>query len=158
MPSAKTPLTFVVVPRGYRIEDAAIYMCLTPFFIEEEIRAGRLPALHLCRHYTILKEDMDAYLDAAKAAWQHFPARNQSSAGSGSAAFLFLAVLPQHAFGERYWLEERIMEMSEMKIKAKELQATMTNYDLCFQLILVQVQMTKIRERLDALEPKAKAA
>jgi excisionase family DNA binding protein len=66
VPAAGPSLKFIVEPRGFRIEDAAMYMGLTPFFIEEEIRAGRLPALHRCRHYTILKEDMDAYLDAAK--------------------------------------------------------------------------------------------
>lgn len=57
---------FVVEPRGYRIKDAATYMGLTPWFIEEEIRADRLPALQLCRHYTVLREDMDTYLDQAK--------------------------------------------------------------------------------------------
>ncbi len=65
VPAVGSP-AFVVSPRGFRIEEAAMYMGLTPFFIEEEIRAGRLPALHLCRHYTILREDMDSYLDAAK--------------------------------------------------------------------------------------------
>jgi len=55
-----------VTPRGFRIPEAAIYMGVSPWFVEQEIRAGRLPALKLCRHYTLLKEDLDAYLDEAK--------------------------------------------------------------------------------------------
>jgi excisionase family DNA binding protein len=41
-------------------------MGVSPWFIEREIRAGKLPALKLWRHYTVLKEDLDAYLDYAK--------------------------------------------------------------------------------------------
>jgi excisionase family DNA binding protein len=55
-----------VSPRGLRIAEAAVYMGVSPWFVEQEIRAGRLPALKLCRHYTLLKEDLDAYLDDAK--------------------------------------------------------------------------------------------
>ena len=55
-----------VTPRGFRIAEAAAYMGVSPWFLEQEIRAGRLPALKLCRHYTLLKEDLDAYLDKAK--------------------------------------------------------------------------------------------
>lgn len=54
--------------RGYRIAEAAVYMGVTPWFVEVEIRAGRLRALKVCRHYTILKEDMDTFLDAQWAA------------------------------------------------------------------------------------------
>ena len=54
--------------RGYRISEAAVYMGLSPWFIEEKIRAKELPALRLCRHYTILKEDMDAFLDVHRKA------------------------------------------------------------------------------------------
>ena len=50
-------------PRGYRIEEAAKYMGVTPWFIELKIRSGKLPALKLCRHYTVLREDMDVFLD-----------------------------------------------------------------------------------------------
>jgi excisionase family DNA binding protein len=49
--------------RGYRIVEAAEYMGVTPWFVEVKIRSGELPALKLCRHYTILKQDMDAFLD-----------------------------------------------------------------------------------------------
>jgi excisionase family DNA binding protein len=50
--------------RGYRIAEAAIYMGVSPWFVEEKIRSGELPALKLCRHYTVLREDMDNFLDA----------------------------------------------------------------------------------------------
>jgi excisionase family DNA binding protein len=53
-------------PRGFRIAEAAVYMGVSPWFVEQEIRAGRLPALKLCRHYSLHKEDLDAYLDDAK--------------------------------------------------------------------------------------------
>ena len=53
--------------RGYRILDAATYMGLSPWYVELKIRSGELPALKLCRHYTILKEDMDAFLDSQRA-------------------------------------------------------------------------------------------
>jgi excisionase family DNA binding protein len=54
--------------RGYRIAEAAAYMGVTPWFVELKIRSGELRALRMCRHYTILKEDMDAFLDAQWAA------------------------------------------------------------------------------------------
>jgi len=53
----------VLPPRGLRILDAAHYMGVTPWYVEEIIRWGELPALKLCRHYTILREDLDAFLD-----------------------------------------------------------------------------------------------
>ena len=53
----------VLAPRGLRIVDAANYMGLTPWYVEELVRSGELPALMLCRHYTILREDADAFLD-----------------------------------------------------------------------------------------------
>ena len=52
--------------RGYRIAEAAHYMGVSPWFVELKIRSGELPALKLCRHHTILKEDMDAFLDAER--------------------------------------------------------------------------------------------
>lgn len=54
--------------RGYRIAEAAHYMGVSPWFVELKIRSGELPALRLCRHYTVLKEDMDTFLDKARAA------------------------------------------------------------------------------------------
>jgi len=54
--------------RGYRIAEAARYMGVTPWFVELKIRSGELPALRLCRHYTVLKEDMDAFLNNERAA------------------------------------------------------------------------------------------
>ena len=43
-------------------------MGVTPWFVEVKIRSGELPALKLCRHYTILKQDMDAFLDRHRSA------------------------------------------------------------------------------------------
>ena len=57
-----------VQPRGFRIKEAAIYMGLSPWTVEVLIRSKKLPALKLCRHYTVLKEDMDAFLDSERAA------------------------------------------------------------------------------------------
>jgi excisionase family DNA binding protein len=53
----------VLPPRGLRIMDAANYAALSPFYVETLIRSGELPALKLCQHYTILKEDLDDFLD-----------------------------------------------------------------------------------------------
>jgi hypothetical protein len=44
----------------------AVFMEVGPWFVQQEIRTGRLPALKLCRHYTLLKEDLDTYLDGAR--------------------------------------------------------------------------------------------
>ncbi len=52
--------------RGYRIAEAAEYMGVSPWFIELKIRSKELRALKMCRHYTIFKEDMDAFLDAER--------------------------------------------------------------------------------------------
>ena len=41
-------------------------MGVSPWFVELKIRSGELPALRLCRHYTILKEDMDNFLDTRR--------------------------------------------------------------------------------------------
>lgn len=57
-----------VQPRGFRIREAAIYMGLSPWTVEVLIRSKKLPALKLCRHYTILREDMDAFLTRSKEA------------------------------------------------------------------------------------------
>lgn len=50
--------------RGFRIAEAATYMGVSPWFVEEKIRSGELQALKLCRHYTVLREEMDRFLDA----------------------------------------------------------------------------------------------
>jgi excisionase family DNA binding protein len=52
--------------RGYRIAEAAKYMGVSPWFVELKIRSRELPALKLCRHYTVLKEDMDRFLDSQR--------------------------------------------------------------------------------------------
>jgi excisionase family DNA binding protein len=63
-----TPKGNAEVRRGYRIAEAADYMGVSPWFVELKVRSKELPALKLCRHYTILKEDMDAFLDAQRSA------------------------------------------------------------------------------------------
>ena len=65
VPSLETPIT-PIIPRGFKITEAAKYMGVSPWFVELKIRSGELPALKLSRHYTILKEDMDAFLDAER--------------------------------------------------------------------------------------------
>jgi excisionase family DNA binding protein len=58
------PQNIPEIRRGYRIAEAAAYMGVSPWFVELKIRSGELPALRLCRHYTLLREDLDAFLDA----------------------------------------------------------------------------------------------
>ena len=53
-----------LAPRALSIPDAAAYIGVTPFFIERMIRCGRLPALRMCRHYTVLVSDLDAFLES----------------------------------------------------------------------------------------------
>lgn len=53
-------------PRGFRIAEAAAYMGLSPWSVELLIRSGKLPAIKLCRHYTLLREDLDAFLDSER--------------------------------------------------------------------------------------------
>jgi hypothetical protein len=57
-----------IPPRGLRIEAAALYSGLSPFFIESLIRNGTLPAIGgpgsgVCAAYVVLREDLDNYLD-----------------------------------------------------------------------------------------------
>lgn len=52
--------------RGYRIAEAAQYMGVSSWFVELKVRSGELVALKLCRHYTILREDMDRFLDSER--------------------------------------------------------------------------------------------
>jgi excisionase family DNA binding protein len=60
----ETPQTqLTLAPRGLSISDAAAYIGVTAFFVERMIRCGRLPALRMCRQYTVLVSDLDAFLD-----------------------------------------------------------------------------------------------
>jgi hypothetical protein len=57
-----------ITPRGMRIEAAASYSGLSPFYIEQLIRDGQLPALGgpgsgVCAAYVVLREHLDQYLD-----------------------------------------------------------------------------------------------
>ncbi len=54
--------------RGLRIEHAADYTGLSPFYIEEMIRCGRLPAIggrvsDVSRGYIVTREHLDELLD-----------------------------------------------------------------------------------------------
>jgi excisionase family DNA binding protein len=57
----------VLPPRGLRIMDAAHYMGVTPWYVEVVVRSGELPALKMGQHWTILREDADAFLDRKRA-------------------------------------------------------------------------------------------
>jgi excisionase family DNA binding protein len=50
----------------FAFAEAAAYLGVSPWFVELKIRSGELPALKLCRHYTLLREDLDAFLDAER--------------------------------------------------------------------------------------------
>ena len=55
-------------PRGLRIEAAASYSGLSPFYIEEQIRAGNLlsiggPGSGVCAAHVVLREHLDKFLD-----------------------------------------------------------------------------------------------
>ena len=63
------PKGIETVRRGHRIAEAAEYMGVSPWFVELKIRSKELPALKMCRHYTILKEDMNAFLDDQRLRW-----------------------------------------------------------------------------------------
>jgi excisionase family DNA binding protein len=65
-PTAQGNGTAAIVPRGFRIADAARYMGVSPWYVEEKIRSKELPAYRFSRHYTIFKEDMDRFLDEQK--------------------------------------------------------------------------------------------
>jgi hypothetical protein len=56
-----------ITPRGLRTEQAAQYSGLSPFYIEELIRNGTLPAVGGpgtgIAAYVVLREHMDEYLD-----------------------------------------------------------------------------------------------
>jgi hypothetical protein len=56
-----------ITPRGLRIEKAAAYSGLSPFYIEAIIRNGTLPAIGgpssgVCAAYVILREHLDDLL------------------------------------------------------------------------------------------------
>jgi len=66
-PILRSPTALNLPPRGMKIREAAYYAGVSPWHIETAIRSKELPALKLCRHFTILVEDLDAYLDRNRA-------------------------------------------------------------------------------------------
>ena len=72
-------------PRGLRIEEAAQYSGLSPFYIEEQIRAGNLlsiggPGSGACRAHIILREHLDKFLDGLAEAAEERRAKTQKKA------------------------------------------------------------------------------
>lgn len=56
-------------PRGYRIEQAAAYSGLSPFYIEECIRSGELlsiggPGSGVAAAHVVTREHLDEFIDA----------------------------------------------------------------------------------------------
>ena len=66
-PAAPPPSKIQNRPRGLRIEAAASYSGLSPFYVEELIRNGTLPAIGGpstgIAAYVVLREHLDEYLD-----------------------------------------------------------------------------------------------
>ena len=68
VPQAPAPPVKYPTARGLRIESAAAYSGLSPFFIEEQIRAGNLlsiggPGSGVSQAHIVLREHLDEYLD-----------------------------------------------------------------------------------------------
>ena len=71
---AGSPLSKTVMDKSTQMPEPApafapkppVYMGVSPWFVELKVRSGELPALKLCRHYTILREDMDDFLEAER--------------------------------------------------------------------------------------------
>lgn len=88
--SSTSPPKIQNPPRGLRIEAAADYSGLSPFYIEELIRNGNLPAVGgpgsgVCAAYIVLREHLDEYLDGlAELAVDRADQRRR--AGKGKAA------------------------------------------------------------------------
>ena len=66
--SSGTSPTPAITPRGLRIEAAAQYTGLSPFYLEECARNGTIPAVGgpnsgVCAAYIFLREHLDEYLD-----------------------------------------------------------------------------------------------
>jgi hypothetical protein len=98
MPSPKKPepnrasgLSPGVTPRGLRIEAAASYSGLSPFYIEALIRAGSLPALGGpstgIAAYIVLREHIDEFLtELGEAAVERAEERRKIRATKSQAA------------------------------------------------------------------------
>lgn len=74
-----------IAPRGLRIEQAASYSGLSPFYIEELIRNGTLPAIGGpgtgIAAYVVLREHLDDYLtELGEAAQERAEQRRKSKA------------------------------------------------------------------------------
>jgi hypothetical protein len=89
--SSSTSPPLQIQPRGLRIPEAALYSGVSPFYIEEAIRQGLLPAIGGVEWlkyapneiglsaYVVLKEDLDKFLDSLKGAAAQRAADRQRS-------------------------------------------------------------------------------
>jgi hypothetical protein len=75
-----------ITPRGLRIQQAADYSGLSPFYLEQCVRDGTLPAIGgpgsgVCSAYIILRANLDQFLDElSEAAVARAEARRESRA------------------------------------------------------------------------------
>jgi excisionase family DNA binding protein len=60
--------TTAFTPRGLRVEQAAEYCGITVSLLRTLIGTGKITALKLGKRHVILKDDLDAFLDAQKRA------------------------------------------------------------------------------------------
>jgi excisionase family DNA binding protein len=65
--TTQTNLQPLLPPRALRISEAAKYLSVTPWYIEVAIRTRRLPAVRMGRHYVLLREDLDLFIDHHRA-------------------------------------------------------------------------------------------
>jgi excisionase family DNA binding protein len=56
-----------VVPRLFRVPQAAQYLGATNWFVEEQFRNGRIPFLTIGKYRVVDVRDLDAWIDAEKA-------------------------------------------------------------------------------------------
>ena len=54
------------LPRCFRVNDAARYLSVTPFFIRAAVRRGDIAALMLGRRLVIDRRELDAFVERAQ--------------------------------------------------------------------------------------------
>ena len=57
-----------ITPRGLRIEQAAAYLNVTPWFLATLLREGKLPFVLAGKRKIVDRHDLDNWLEAQKAA------------------------------------------------------------------------------------------
>lgn len=69
MPVSKVPISEVPLSarRGLRIKQAAEYLGTSPWWVEVQIRAKRIPAYKPnTNYYIIFREDLDAFIERVR--------------------------------------------------------------------------------------------